>query len=564
MVSCSPGRAPDIESAAYFGTGNEAKMRKIVNWSEWGIATKILFMFLALLIVSMLVIGLVTNYNIRNLGSYAIDTSTTLGQRAINDSTSHLNQLGEDIIIQKSRDVAKQVEMYFATRPPMSIEEMRNDPELRDIVVQTVGTTGYTTLIDPVNEIIVIHKFLGQEKDLKPLKNLLPVFWTLLKVSAGGRTAGYYKWLEVDGSINQKFAGIEPVKTVDGKTLNLWATTYITEFSMPAEQTKEDILAGIRESSNHINQNMNDIQDLFFIIFTVLVIVVIGLALLLSRVITSPIKALKQGAEAVGKGNLGYKIAVKNKDELGDLANSFNNMAAALKTYTEQLKSTAAENIDNERKIQENLRIYMRKVGQAQEDERKRISRELHDDSIQALVVVSRELDDIATGDAKITPKDIRKEIRKIIEGLRRFSQELRPSILDDLGLIPAVKWLTSDLIKNYGIEVNTEITGPQRNLPQETELMLFRIIQEALTNIRRHSQATRATVRLEFSDRNITVIVQDNGKGFEKTHGVSDLARTGKLGLAGMRERAELLGGTIHVETKPGRGTTLTVDVPL
>lgn len=538
-------------------------MKRIIRWSEWSIATKILFMFLALLIVSMVTIGFVTNYNLRNLGRYAIDTSTALGERAIQDSTSHLNQLGEEIIIQKSRDVAKQVEMYLAARPPMTLEEMRNDPELRAIVVQPVGTTGYTTLLDPVNELIVIHKFPGQEKDLKPLETIIPSFWALLKTSASGRTAGYYDWLEVDGSINQKYAGIEPVRTPDGKTLNLWATTYIAEFSLPAEDTKKDIMTAIAESSDHINKNVMDVQNLFFIIFTVLVIVVIGLALLLSHVITRPIQELKKGAEAVGEGKMDYRISIKNRDELGDLANSFNKMAEALKNYTEQLKNTAAENIEKEKQIQENLRVYMRKVGQAQEDERKRIARELHDDTIQALVVISRELDDIASGQNKVTPRDIRKEIRKIIDGLRRFSQELRPSILDDLGLIPAVKWLAAELQKNEGIETAVEITGTQRTLSPETELMLFRIVQEALTNIRRHSRATRAEVKIAFLDNGVKVSVRDNGKGFEMPH-LSDLARTGKLGLAGVRERAELLGGKLHVDSRHGEGTTLTVDIPL
>ncbi len=539
-------------------------MKKIFNWSEWSIATKILFMFLALSIVSMGVIGYVANINIRNLGAYALDTSTALGQRAIEDSTSHLNRLGEAIIQQKSRDVAKQVEMYLQNRPPMTVAEMRADAELRKIVVQSVGTTGYTTLLDPVNAEIIIHKFPGQEKNLESLKDILPTFWALLKSSAAGRTAGYYDWLEVDGSINQKYAGIEPVITADGKTFNLWATAYISEFSLPAEETKREINAAIEDSRDHINKDVTDVQDLFFIIFTVLVIIVIGLALLLSRVITRPIQALKEGAEAVGEGKLDYKLKVKNKDELGDLANSFNDMAAALKTYTEELKNTATENVKKERQIQENLRIYMSKLGQAQEDERKRIARELHDETIQALVVVSRDLDDLASPDAKLTARDIREEVRKIIEGLRNFGQELRPSILDDLGLIPAVKWLASDLTKNYKIRAEVEITGSQRNLPPETELMLFRIAQEALVNIRRHSQATLATVRIDFAENRVKLVIQDNGKGFEVPPRLSDLARTGKLGLAGIRERAQLLGGSINIESQSGSGTTLTIEVPL
>jgi two-component system, NarL family, sensor histidine kinase DegS len=540
-------------------------MNRFLNWSKWSITTKILIPFLLLSIISMGVIGYMTNKNIRELGSYALETATALGQRAIEDSTAHLNKLGEDIIKQKAGDVAKQVEMYLANHPNLTIEDMRADDELRKIVVQPVGTTGYTTLINPENHTIIIHKFPGQEKNLDSLKDILPTFWSLLESSIGVKTtAGYYDWLEVDGSINQKYASIESINNLNGESLTLWATTYITEFSMPAEETKREISNAIRDSSDYINKNVTVIQDLFFIVFTVMVIIVIGFTLLLSRVITRPIQALQNGAEAIGKGNLDYKLNIKSQDELGDLADSFNNMASDLKNYTEQLQNTAAENIDKERQIQDNLRIYMKKVGQAQEAERKRIARELHDETIQSLVVVSRKLEDLSTGRPGISVADIREEIRKIIEEVRHFGQELRPSILDDLGLIPAVKWLASNLGKNYNITVETEVSGGQRQLPSESELMLFRIIQEALTNVGKHSQATKVKVKLDFSENSIKVVISDDGQGIKTPLKIGELARIGKLGLLGIRERTQLLGGTFNIESKPGEGTAITVDVPL
>jgi signal transduction histidine kinase len=540
-------------------------MKKDIAWSRWSIVTKILVIFLGLSAISMGTIGYIALANIRALGSYALETSTMLGESAIQDSTAHLNNLGEEIIKQKARDVATQIGMYLEHRPVMTLAEMRSDAELRQIVVQLVGTTGYTTLIDPVNAIIIIHKFPGQEKDISPLKDILPSFWELIETSiSGNETSGYYDWLEVDGSIRQKYASIAPIKTAGGVTLTLWATTYIDEFSKPAEETKKEINAAILESGKYINDSVSRIQDIFAIVFTALVIAVIGLALLLSRVITNPILALQRGAEAIGQGKLDYKLVVKNRDELGDLANSFNKMALALKNYMEELENTAAENIAQEKRIQDNLRLYSQKVGEAQEAERKRIARELHDETAQALVVVSRHLDDLALGDAKLSIADIRKEVQKIFEGVRHFSQELRPSVLDDLGLVPAVQWLASDLTKNYGINVSTEITGNPRALPPAAELMLFRITQEALTNVRKHSQATSVSVKINFSDHNIRVTVQDNGKGFVMPKGMGDLTRTGRLGLAGMQERAQLLGGILNIQSEPGKGSTLTIEVPL
>jgi len=223
-----------------------------------------------------------------------------------------------------------------------------------------------------------------------------------------------------------------------------------------------------------------------------------------------------------------------------------------------------ARDVTEEKRIQDNLRFYLQQVGQAQEAERKRIARELHDETSQALVAISRNLDDLASGNSKLSIQDIKKQVRSVLQGVRHFSQQLRPSILDDLGLLPAVKWLASDLTKDYNITADVEVVGNQRKLPPEVELMLFRIIQEALTNVRKHSEANRVCVRVEFTDHNTKVTVSDNGKGFEMPARVGDLARTGKLGLAGMQERAQLLGGALTIDSKLGKGTALTVEVPL
>jgi PAS domain S-box-containing protein len=223
-----------------------------------------------------------------------------------------------------------------------------------------------------------------------------------------------------------------------------------------------------------------------------------------------------------------------------------------------------ARDITEEKRIQENLRFYVQQVTEGQEAERKRIARELHDETAQALVAVSRNLDDLVSGNPQVSAKDIREQVRSILQGVRHFSQQLRPSILDDLGLLPAVKWLASDLTKNYNITADVEVVGNQRKLPTEAELMLFRITQEALTNVRRHSGASRVCVRVEFADSSTKVTVSDNGRGFEIPARAGDLARIGKLGLAGMQERAQLLGGTLTIDSKPGKGTILTVEVPL
>ncbi len=223
-----------------------------------------------------------------------------------------------------------------------------------------------------------------------------------------------------------------------------------------------------------------------------------------------------------------------------------------------------ARDITEEKKIQDNLRFYAQQVSQAQEAERKRIARELHDETAQALVAVLRNLEDLASDHPQFTIKDMREQVRSILKGVRQFSQQLRPSILDDLGLLPAVRWLASELTKNYGIATDVKVVGEPHQISSDAELMLFRIIQEALNNVQKHSKANRACVTLEFIDHVTKATVSDDGKGFETPGRVGDLARSGKLGLTGMQERAQLLGGNLIIDSKPGKGTILTVELPL
>lgn len=122
---------------------------------------------------------------------------------------------------------------------------------------------------------------------------------------------------------------------------------------------------------------------------------------------------------------------------------------------------------------------------------------------------------------------------------------------------------MTEDLAKKHGIDAQVKVIGSERSLPAEVELLLFRIAQEALTNTRRHAEASRARITLEFGDDKVVLTVNDNGKGFKLPRRLGDLASVGKLGLAGMQERARLIGGRLELQSEVGKGTTLIVEVP-
>jgi two-component system sensor histidine kinase DegS len=225
--------------------------------------------------------------------------------------------------------------------------------------------------------------------------------------------------------------------------------------------------------------------------------------------------------------------------------------------------------IENAR-LYENMRFYVRQITKAQEDERKRIARELHDDTAQALIDLSRRLDDLATSREQLSESAIRRleEFQDLIDGIlrdvRRFSRDLRPSVLDDLGLLPALEWLTTNLMEEDGIKTELKVYGDRRRLPPEAELALFRIVQEALNNARRHSHASQVATAVKFSEGRVRITVNDNGQGFDLPGRTGDLATTGKLGLIGMHERARLLNCTLTVHSEPGKGTAMTVDVPV
>ena len=229
-----------------------------------------------------------------------------------------------------------------------------------------------------------------------------------------------------------------------------------------------------------------------------------------------------------------------------------------------------ARDVTEELRMRENQRFYLQQITRAQEEERERIARELHDDTVQYLVVLARQLDDLANSSKSMSKEDkaylenLRQQTNSIMDGVRRLSHDLRPATLDRLGLVAALEWLASSMEKLSGIDVKVEKSGTERRLPGEVELVMFRIAQEALSNVRRHSRANNAEVMVEFDDKKVRMTIRDNGRGFALPEKVGDLLKKGKLGLAGMQERIQLLNGSLKIESQPGKGTTVVIEAPI
>jgi PAS domain S-box-containing protein len=225
-------------------------------------------------------------------------------------------------------------------------------------------------------------------------------------------------------------------------------------------------------------------------------------------------------------------------------------------------------NITEQKLLTEEMEYYVRKVTEAQEEERRRIARELHDDTAQSLSVLSLEVDSLINRNQDLTPETVhqlqklKENINRSLNEVRRFSHELRPGLLDNLGLLAAIEQMIDEQNCKGKLKVNFEVSGDEKRLSPEIELALFRIVQESLSNIRKHSRATRATVDLEFESERVRLLVMDNGQGFDKSKERSAIA-SGHLGLIGMRERAHLVGAELNIESRPGKGTSVIVEIP-
>lgn len=223
----------------------------------------------------------------------------------------------------------------------------------------------------------------------------------------------------------------------------------------------------------------------------------------------------------------------------------------------------------NNKKINENMRYYVQQATKAQEEERLRIARELHDSTAQSLIAVLHQLESFMDRSKYLKMSDSRalwkiiEELKGVLQEVRQFSRDLRPSILDDLGLIPALEWLTEE-IKTHKIQGHLKIEGEEKRFLPEVELALFRIVQEALRNTIKHSKGNNAWVTIKFGEKTTRVTIKDDGQGFSPPRSLGELPRHGKLGLIGMQERARLIGGTLDIYSLPQKGTTITVAIPV
>ncbi len=276
------------------------------------------------------------------------------------------------------------------------------------------------------------------------------------------------------------------------------------------------------------------------------------------RAALRPVSTLRATVDRVTHGQLNARVAV------GDIADpDLARLASAINNMLDRLDADARVNEENRRQLRE---LSAQVIG-AQEEERKRIARELHDETSQALATLDLNLERVQTVlSDEVTGERVaasRQLLQQTMDGLRKLVYDLRPTMLDDLGLLPAIRWYARTRLDASGVQVRVESAECDGRLAPALETALFRIAQEGINNIAKHADAHNARVRLDCRNGRVTLVVEDDGRGFNLDQKIRPGGQLGHLGLFGIQERVVLLGGTVSVDSALGHGTRLVVTVP-
>jgi signal transduction histidine kinase len=278
------------------------------------------------------------------------------------------------------------------------------------------------------------------------------------------------------------------------------------------------------------------------------------LAVRITRTIERPLAALTTTVKRAAEPGFSEHVPIEGPREIQVVAQAFNGMITS-RTATEKalVESTAQ------------LEALSEKLLDVQEEERTRIAREIHDELGQLLTALNMDIGGlIASADLnveqRLMAKRIRQALAETLSSVQRISTELRPAILDDFGLIAAMEQEAEKFEERTGIECDLSAPPEMAAMHSEVDAAIFRIVQEAMTNVARHSDGTRVEIRLRYRDDDLCVDIRDNGRGIPD-HAIHDRH---SIGLIGMRERARRIGGTLEVEGVPGHGTIVSLRVPI
>ena len=303
---------------------------------------------------------------------------------------------------------------------------------------------------------------------------------------------------------------------------------------------------------NNIERQLRaEVKENFFLLLFAIGISTLVIGITLNQLVIKKLQRFMEAASLLGKGDFKRTISFKSDDEIKRLADSFNLMAKML-----------MDKMRLERK-------YLTQIIEAQENERTRISRELHDEIGQALTAIKFNLDmiekELPQTSTPILGRlgEARSLSNQTLTAMRQLSMDLRPTMLDDLGLIPTLRWYIQNFSNRLNICSNFQAIGFEKKFPPQIETAIYRIVQEAMNNIAKHAKADHFEIILEHRDSIISVSIKDNGKGFDLESVLHPESPERGFGIIGMQERVSLLEGRIDIQSRPGLGTHIHIEVP-
>ncbi|MEJ2739069.1 MAG: GAF domain-containing protein [Dehalococcoidia bacterium] len=689
----------------------------------FGIRAKILVSFLAVSLVSVGVISVFAFRNMTVVGNTAMQNTISLGQSAVQEGIAALEDSGRRIIKLRADVVANDVADFIEDHPDLTINELADNKELRAIAVQTVGQTGATMVYGQDGTI-----YFNIDPDLvgtnvARMVDGSPDFLSIIESSLSGEAAGYYKVTDDQGEERSKYMYVVSVKDT---SLLLAASTYIDEFSRPAEATESRIMESVSSITSYINGQMKLAQWTFIVVILCMAVIIAVIASFMARTITEPILALTKGAEVISRGELDHIIKVNTGDEIELLANQFNTMTSAVKESRSDLEKKVRDRTKRERqraeqlrtineisrKISsimnldellpyvanllretldyhnvniflfeqsseqlilkeiclsgykgviplevplemgdegvvawvahtgepllvndvskepkywfieelsaikselavpirigdrnlgvldiesneldafneadlytaqtladqlaiaiENARLYQATGQIAVMEERNRMAREIHDTLAQGFTGIILQLE-AAEQALESNVSEVEKHLNKArslargsLNEARRSVWNLRSAALEQLSLSEALRQEVFVFAQNNNIKARFDISEEARELPPDIDTAVLRICQEALTNIRKHANATEVKVDLTFDDAEVTLSIRDNGVGLQSEEPKEGETPHRGFGLISMQERARNVGGKLELQSEEGKGTFIKVTIPV
>ncbi len=363
---------------------------------------------------------------------------------------------------------------------------------------------------------------------------------------------------------------VSPFYVEQDETFQFWAPVLSSPefsgeealfFSEDPIQRKDSVIGAVKITVDKktLQTRLTGLLSRSILIGTVFLLVGFGAIYLIVHGVTKPLKELTEGVTLLGMGGKVEEVSVETRDEIWRLAGAFNTMSESLKEREKALRES-----------EKRLRSLSSELLRTQEKERKRLSIELHDELGQCLALLKHRLRSIERQVGEHQPS-LRKEceetsrfVDETIESVRRLSRDLSPSILEDLGLSAALRWLLESFAERQSIQISFDVDGIDGLFSQETQTNLYRISQEALTNIGRHAKASQIHFAVQKNENHVSLIVEDNGRGFDVSQIGSRLSHEKGMGLAAMAERAHMLGAIFDIQSQLGKGTRISLKIPL